>query len=102
MNHTVGPYDLKLHNPDEWRLPRGLEIPYEECGGQRWRAADVDEAYIGTRRRLEAQCRVQIPIGSGRPSPDGILGRLTIRLLISTRRPMCPRACVSSSLTEVR
>lgn len=93
MNHTVGPYDLKLHNPVESRLPRGREVPYEERGGQRWRAADVDEAYIWTRRRLEAQCRIQIPIGSGRPSPGGVLGQLTIRLLMQH-----PAADVSACL----
>ena len=77
------PRDLKLDYPDESRASsRRLQIPHEECCGQVRSAARIDEAHIGTRRHLEPQCRVQIPVGSRRPPPDGVLGQLTIWLLV--------------------
>src|SRR6516165_4924073 len=82
MDHAVGPCDLKLHSSDESSLPRRLEVPYEERGGQCRSTPGIDEAHIGTRLDFEAQCRIQISVRSGRPLPDGVLGQLAIRLLV--------------------
>src|SRR6185369_13192046 len=79
MDGTVGAGDLKLDSPDEARpSPRGVQIPDQECRGHRGGSAGIDKAKIGTR----LQCRVQIPVRSRRPSPNSVLGQLTIRLLV--------------------
>ena len=67
MNHTVGPYDLKLHNPDESRLPRGLEVPYESPNFAMGKSGPVAHNYLRfaiATRDYSIRFRYQVGINS--------------------------------------
>jgi hypothetical protein len=73
IEHAIDSPDLKLDYPHESWPILGLKIPHEERCSQVWSAFPIDEAHIGTRRDLEPQRRIKIPVGSRRPPPDGVL-----------------------------
>ena len=93
LDHAVGPRELELGGADKSCPPCGLEMPGQKRRGQRRRAGQIHQSQTGTGRQFEAKCRVQIPIGRGRPSPHGVLNQLAIRLLVKQ-----PAADVSARL----
>ena len=82
MDDAVGPRELELNGADEPCSACRLEVPDQQRCGKCWSAGRVDQAESWTRRQFEAKCRVQIPIGRGRPAPRGVFGQLTRRLLV--------------------
>ena len=82
MDDAVGTRQLELDRADESRPACRLEVPDQKRCGQRWSAGRIDQPQSGTRRQFEAECRVQIPVGRGRPSPRGVFGQLAGRLLV--------------------
>src|SRR4030095_12307522 len=95
MDDAVGPCELEFDCADQLCAACRLEMPDEKRCGECWSAGRVDQAQSGTRRQLEAERRVQVPVGCRRPSPDVVLDQLARWLLVKhSATDVSPRLCI--------